>query len=140
MGWPNQGSLMLNSSMLNLSNYVYRNTKILYAKFPTRSRSGRPVWAKCSLLGSCLLWLKKFRSSPNFWATFFHGKSNVLLLTKMGWATFWAIFSQTLLVTVIEIKVLYFVLNLVLYYIKNGIKNLIFLSIFSYFSRRYFDN
>jgi hypothetical protein len=29
-----------------------------------------------------------------FWY-FFHGKSNVLILAKMGWATFWAFLQQT---------------------------------------------
>jgi hypothetical protein len=32
-------------------------------------------------------------------ATLFHNKGNALLLAKMYWATFWAIFSQTHLVT-----------------------------------------
>jgi hypothetical protein len=32
-------------------------------------------------------------------ATFFHGESNVLILAKMAWATLWAFFSQTHLVT-----------------------------------------
>jgi hypothetical protein len=42
---------------------------------------------------------KTYRSSTNFEANFFHGKVFVLTLTKMGWATFWAIFSRTYLVT-----------------------------------------
>jgi hypothetical protein len=33
------------------------------------------------------------RSSPEFGATFIHGKNSALILTIMGWATFWAIFS-----------------------------------------------
>jgi hypothetical protein len=32
------------------------------------------------------------RSRANFLATFFHGKSHVLILAKIGLATFWAIF------------------------------------------------
>jgi hypothetical protein len=32
---------------------------------------------------------------------FFRGKIYSLILTKMGWATFWAIFSQTYLVTLV---------------------------------------
>jgi hypothetical protein len=40
------------------------------------------------------------RSSTNYWATFFYVECYVLILTKkMGWAIFWAIFSQTLRVT-----------------------------------------
>jgi hypothetical protein len=35
---------------------------------------------------------EKYRSSPNLLATFVHGKSYALILTKMGWATFWVIF------------------------------------------------
>jgi hypothetical protein len=41
-------------------------------------------------------------SSPNFWATVFHGKMYLLVLTKNSLATFWAIFSQTHRVTLIE--------------------------------------
>jgi hypothetical protein len=40
--------------------------------------------------------------STTFGDTFSHGKSDVLMSTKMGWATFWAIFSQTHLVTLAE--------------------------------------
>jgi hypothetical protein len=36
--------------------------------------------------------------SLNFWTTYFQNKICVLMLTKMGWATFWAIFSQIHLV------------------------------------------
>jgi hypothetical protein len=32
------------------------------------------------------------RKSPNFWATFLHNESYVLIGTKMGWAAFCAIF------------------------------------------------
>jgi hypothetical protein len=49
-----------------------------------------------------LLWADFFgnvRSGPNFRTAFFHGKSCLLNLTKMVWAIFWAIFSQTHLVT-----------------------------------------
>jgi hypothetical protein len=35
---------------------------------------------------------EKCKCSPHFLATFFHGESFVLILTKMDWATFWAIF------------------------------------------------
>jgi hypothetical protein len=45
---------------------------------------------------------ENYKSSPNFWANFFRRKSN--LDKKMGWATFWAIFAQTHLVTLIEEK------------------------------------
>jgi hypothetical protein len=38
-------------------------------------------------------------SSPNVYATLFHGKGLAFILTRMGLATFWAIFSQTHLVT-----------------------------------------
>jgi hypothetical protein len=35
-----------------------------------------------------------------FWATYFlHGKKCVFILTEKDWATFWALFSQTHLVT-----------------------------------------
>jgi hypothetical protein len=33
------------------------------------------------------------------WATFYHGKSYALILTKVVWAIFWVIFSQIHLVT-----------------------------------------
>jgi hypothetical protein len=34
--------------------------------------------------------LENCRRSPNFWATFFHGKSYTIIATKTGWAAFWA--------------------------------------------------
>jgi hypothetical protein len=43
--------------------------------------------------------LKIAKRCPNFWATFYLGKVDELILTKMGWVIFWAIFSQTHLVT-----------------------------------------
>jgi hypothetical protein len=48
-------------------------------------------------LGECLLWaaFENYRSSSNAWSTFFHGVNYVFILTKEGWAEFWAIFSQT---------------------------------------------
>jgi hypothetical protein len=36
-----------------------------------------------------------YRNGPHYWATYFNGKSCVLILAKTGWATFWTIFSQT---------------------------------------------
>jgi hypothetical protein len=44
---------------------------------------GWPDWANFRLLGDGLLWIVFWRG-PNFRATFFHGKSCVLLLTKGG--------------------------------------------------------
>jgi hypothetical protein len=46
--------------------------------------------------GQCF---ENYWSGANFWATLFHGTSYVLIMTKNGWATFWATFSQTRLVT-----------------------------------------
>jgi hypothetical protein len=45
-----------------------------------------------------LLWVL-FLKIANFKDTFFHCQVYALFLTKMYWATFWAIFSQTHLVT-----------------------------------------
>jgi hypothetical protein len=41
------------------------------------------------VLGECVHWtvFKKYRSRVNFWGYFFFGKSDVFILTKMGWAT-----------------------------------------------------
>jgi hypothetical protein len=52
-------------------------------------------------LGNCCLWAAFLNGiiSPCFWTTLIHGKYYVLILTKMDWATFWAMFSQTHLVT-----------------------------------------
>jgi hypothetical protein len=46
---------------------------------------------------------KKYKSSQKILVTFFDCKSSVLILTKMGWATYWAIFlqQQTHLVTLV---------------------------------------
>jgi hypothetical protein len=43
-------------------------------------------WANFRLLGDCLLGavFLTYRSSPHFWTTFFHCKSDVLILTKNG--------------------------------------------------------
>jgi hypothetical protein len=42
-----------------------------------------------------------YKSSPNVPASFFRGKRFVLILTKKGWATLSAIFSQTHPVTLV---------------------------------------
>jgi hypothetical protein len=52
-------------------------------------------------LGDCFYFgqfFENYRTSLIFWASFFHGKCSVLIL---GWARFWAIFSQAHLVTLI---------------------------------------
>jgi hypothetical protein len=41
------------------------------------------------------LLFENYKSRPNYWATFFHGET----CEKTGWATVWAISSQTHLVT-----------------------------------------
>jgi hypothetical protein len=48
-----------------------------------------------------------FRNSPKFLNYFFNSKSYVLYLTKMGWDTFWATFSQTHLVTLSGLQAFY---------------------------------
>jgi hypothetical protein len=45
---------------------------------------------------------ENYRSSTNNLATFFLSKIYILVFTKMGWAAFWATFSRTHLVTLIE--------------------------------------
>jgi hypothetical protein len=42
---------------------------------------------------------KNYRSRPNFWLLFSALKITHVFLAKMGWATVWAILSQTHLVT-----------------------------------------
>jgi hypothetical protein len=44
---------------------------------------------------------ENYTISPHFGATFFLSIDYVLISAKMGWATFWAIFSQTYLVTLL---------------------------------------
>jgi hypothetical protein len=49
-------------------------------------------------MGGCFFFgpiSENHRTSPDFWAAYSYGKSNVLILTKIGRATFWTIFSQT---------------------------------------------
>jgi hypothetical protein len=46
--------------------------------------------------GQCF---ENYRSSGKFWTTLFHGASYASILTKNRWATIWATFSQTRLVT-----------------------------------------
>jgi hypothetical protein len=40
--------------------------------------------------------LENYRGNTNFWSPIFYGKSYALILTKMGRAIFWAMFSQAL--------------------------------------------
>jgi hypothetical protein len=42
---------------------------------------------------------ENYRSVAHILGYFFHSASYALILTKVGWAEFWAIFSQTHLVT-----------------------------------------
>jgi hypothetical protein len=66
----------------------------------SRRTAGGPDWANFRPLGKCLLWagFSKITEVANiFWLLF---PRYALSLTKMGWATFWATFSQTHLVTV----------------------------------------
>jgi hypothetical protein len=68
---------------------------------PLSSLPGWPDWANYRLLSDYLLWTF-FLITIVVWMfglLFFHGKSCVIVLTKMSWAIFWAIFSQTHLVT-----------------------------------------
>jgi hypothetical protein len=41
--------------------------------------------------------------AQKFWLLFFLSLDYALILTKMGWATFWAILSQTHLVTLLTL-------------------------------------
>jgi hypothetical protein len=55
-------------------------------------------------LGDCLLWavfLKITEGSTNFWTTFSAEKFMYKFRENMGWATYWAIFSQTHPVTLV---------------------------------------
>jgi hypothetical protein len=47
---------------------------------------------------------KNYKSTPNLLPLYYHGKKHVLILKKLGWATFWAIFSQTHLVTLPAVR------------------------------------
>jgi hypothetical protein len=48
--------------------------------------------------------LENYKSSRHIWATLFSGQVYALSLTKMVWATLWAIFSRTHLVALAEIS------------------------------------
>jgi hypothetical protein len=63
-----------------------------------------PDWAEFRILVVCLLWAvfkKNHRSSANFGLLFSIVRVMYTFFTKMGWATFWAIFLQTHLVTLL---------------------------------------
>jgi hypothetical protein len=62
---------------------------------------GWPDWENWAIVYFNRLFFND-RSSANLWDIFFHGTSCVLIGTKNGWDTFWAIFSQTHLVTLIH--------------------------------------
>jgi hypothetical protein len=55
---------------------------------------GRPEWVNFRLLCDHFF----HRSKSNIGATFLQDKIYLVILTKMAWITFWAIFSQTHLV------------------------------------------
>jgi hypothetical protein len=60
---------------------------------------GDQIWR---IFAYCFLWivfLKNTKVVKTFRLLLYTAKSYILILTKMGWATFWAIFSQTHLVT-----------------------------------------
>jgi hypothetical protein len=44
---------------------------------------------------------EKFQQQPNYGQTFFDCSSKALIFTKIGLATFWAIYSQNRLVTLL---------------------------------------
>jgi hypothetical protein len=60
--------------------------------FVKASASGRPDWANFCPLGYCFLWICRFSKIPEVAQTFFDCYSHVIILTKMGWDIFWAIF------------------------------------------------
>jgi hypothetical protein len=45
---------------------------------------------------------KNYRRRANFWTTFTRHTSDEFILATMGWATFWATFSQTHLVALVD--------------------------------------
>jgi hypothetical protein len=62
---------------------------------------------RISLLGPLFFgqFLLKTKDCANFWASFFPSEKNcALILAKKGWATLWAIFSLTHLVTLLSSK------------------------------------
>jgi hypothetical protein len=63
------------------------------------------IFAHCVIVYSVVL-LWKLHKYIQFWTTFYHVKSYVLTLTKMGLATFGSIFSQTHLVTLLPAHLL----------------------------------
>jgi hypothetical protein len=56
--------------------------------------TGLGKFAPTGRLFTLASFLENYRSSPNYWATFVHGKIYVWILTKIVWATFWATFWQ----------------------------------------------
>jgi hypothetical protein len=43
--------------------------------------------------------IENYRRSPHLGATFYHGLGFAIILTKLGWDSFWATFLKTHLVT-----------------------------------------
>jgi hypothetical protein len=67
------------------------------AKRPTgKQDAGCPDWAIFRIMGDCFVWAvvrKKYNSRPSFRATFFQGKSYLLILTNLtGWDSISEIF------------------------------------------------
>jgi hypothetical protein len=70
---------------------------LLKSIFHATLKQGDQIWqffARWVIVGICPLgsFLKFYRRSSNFEATFFQGKRNASILTKMVWATSWASF------------------------------------------------
>jgi hypothetical protein len=63
--------------------------------------TGWPDWVNFRPTGDCLFgqWLGNNRSSPHYGQLYCSVKLICINRVKMDWATFWAIFSQTHLVT-----------------------------------------
>jgi hypothetical protein len=78
-------------------------TKFWFRTYPHNlGRPWWPDWANLGQLDSCLLGtvFENYRSrQPTFLRYFSADKVLNLISTKLGWAPFWAIFSQTHLVT-----------------------------------------
>jgi hypothetical protein len=76
-----------------------------WPQFFSPSRTGWPDWATCRPLGDCFLWVVFFFfnciSSSHFWAwcMFTLLRFYINFEGKNCWATFWAFFSQSHLVT-----------------------------------------
>jgi hypothetical protein len=86
----------LNQCILSQLN---KTALLCFSKIPYTLTGFEPGYMVLPDWATLARFLKITEVAQMFVAAFYRGKSYALIVTKKGWASFWAIFSQTRLVT-----------------------------------------